>query len=201
MFIKKIIAVLLISVFCAGTVHAGLFSSGVPTSKVTEDAIAPFRAPGDKQKCLFAPYPGTFKVEILNRYTRKFENEDWQFVEVKVIFTGVDTITPQAVRVFYTEYAYIQRGNRWDRKEIRITSFCMNEWRYSKRKPSEILGWEERDRKVNTLHETGLPSHPYTYKNKDHETLYFSASDETWELSSEIVVNPREKAILEDNNL
>ena len=192
MFIKKIIAALLISVFCAGTVHAGLFSSGVPTSKVTEDAIAPFRAPGDKQKCLFAPYPGTFEVQVLNRYTRKFDNEDWQCVEVKVIFTGVDTITPQAVRVFCFEYAYIQRGNRWERKRISEINLCLDEWKYSKRKPSEILGEE-----IGALHETGLPSHPYT---NDRETLYFSASNETWELSSEIVVKPP-KEVLENAEL
>ena len=141
---KRIVTALLVFIFCASTVHAGLFSAKVPESKVIEDAIAPFSVSGDKSQCTFAPYPGTYKVQIINRYTKKFDNEDWQCVEIKVTFTGNTvyiggTRPKKSIRAFRFEYAYIQRGNRWERKGIGQIDYCLNEWEYTKIDPSEQI--------------------------------------------------------------
>lgn len=75
MFSKRIITALLVSVSCAGIIHA----NQVPESIITADAITPFGTAGTeyhKAQCTFAPNPGSFKVEIQNRYNRKINGED-----------------------------------------------------------------------------------------------------------------------------
>ena len=107
MHIKRIIAALLVSVFCAGTVQAKSSGSEVPESTIIADAIAPFGTAGTehrKAQCTFAPNPGSFKVETLNRYSRKINGEDWQCFELEVTFTSepiyVTYTMRQSIRVF-----------------------------------------------------------------------------------------------------
>lgn len=142
MHIKKIITALLVSVFCAGIIHA----NQVPESIITADAIAPFGTAGTeyhKAQCTFAPNPGSFKVEIQNRYNRKINGEDWQCVELKVTFTSEPTEVysrdKPSVRVFRLEHAYIQRGNRWERRRLGNIDHCFDEWKYSKLSPTDKM--------------------------------------------------------------
>lgn len=141
---KRFITVLLVSIFCAGTAQAGFFSKKVPEKMIIEDAIAPFciaGTQGRKPQCTFSPYRGDFKVEILNRYDKKFDGESWQCVELKVTFTSeppeIYRRDKLSVRVFRFQYAYIQRGNRWERKGLGNIDYCLNEWRYAKMDPTK----------------------------------------------------------------
>lgn len=144
MHTPKIISTFFVSMFCIGIVYGGFFTSKVPDSKIIEDAVSPFSITGTqgrKPQCTFSPYRGDFKVEILNRYNKKFNGEDWQCVELKVTFTSdppeLHRRDKQSVRVFRFEYAYIQRGNRWERKGLGDIDYCLNEWKYAKIDPTK----------------------------------------------------------------
>ena len=142
MFNPKVITVLLVSVFCAGIIHA----NQVPESTIIADAIAPFGIAGTeyrKAQCKFAPTPGDFKVEIQNRYNKKINGEDWQCIELEVTFPSepifVTYTTRQSVRVFRLEHAYIRRGNRWERKRLGNIDHCLDEWKYAKLNPADKM--------------------------------------------------------------
>lgn len=148
MHTPKIISTFFVSMFCVGIVYGGFFTSKVPDSKIIEDAVSPFSITGTqgrKPQCTFSPYRGDFKVEILNRYDKKFDGEDWQCFELKVTFTseptnvGYGRAKQQSIRVFRFEYAYIQRGNRWERKGLGNIDYCLNEWKYAKMDPTKKI--------------------------------------------------------------
>ena len=142
MFNKKIIIVLLFSVFCTGSIYA----NQVKESRIITDAIAPFGTAGTeyrKAQCQFAPTSGEFKVEIQNRYNKKINGEDWQCFELEVTFTSepifITYTKRQSVRVFRLEHAYLQRGNRWERKRLGDIDYCLDEWKYAKLNPTDKM--------------------------------------------------------------